>query len=400
MDVETKEEKSKYVSNCFAVFTTNSILLFVVLVLVRLCTGWEMALFFYLMAIGEIYNLHLRGYLRALKRLDIYSFINAITTVLIAVFVTIFVRGFQMGLKGIVLGYGLGYIIGDLLIALLTKYWTYLDLRKISFSGMKELVSYSYALIPNSIAWWFINVSDRTIIKVFLGAAANGVYAIAYKVPNILSAIFNVFSVSWQQAAIENLNDADRDVYFNKVYNKLLIVLLSLCCGILSLNSWLFNYIFDSRYYEGHLYVPLLIGGAVFATLSQFYGSLQISFKQPKENGVTTVVGALSNILIHLALIRFVGLFAAAISTLCSQIIVCVLRNVRLRKMAQLKMDKKTIAYFGIYLLYTCLAFYITNPFVNAASVLAACILVIASNKSYAVNILKGIRKNKVLSTK
>ena len=203
MDVETDREKKKYVANCLAIFTINTLIFFVVMVCARFVFGWKYALFFFILAIGEIYNLHLRGFLRAIKHLDIYSFVNAITTVCIALFTTVFIKRCGLGIEGMILGYGFGYIAGDLIIVVWTRYWRYLAVNNISFAGMKELVSYSYALIPNSLAWWFINVSDRTIINVFLGAASNGIYAIAYKIPNILFSAFSVFSVSFQQSATE-----------------------------------------------------------------------------------------------------------------------------------------------------------------------------------------------------
>lgn len=393
MDVETDREKKKYVSNCFAIFTINTLIFFAVMVCARFVFGWKYALFFFILAIGEIYNLHLRGFLRAIKHLDIYSFVNAITTVCIALFTTVFIKGFGFGLEGMILGYGFGYIAGDLIIVVWTKYWRYLAINTISFSGMKELVSYSYALIPNSLAWWFINVSDRTIINVFLGAASNGIYAIAYKIPNILSSVFSVFSVSFQQSATEALNDKDRDAYYNRICNKMCVVLMGLCCGVLSLNSWLFNYIFDLRYYDGHLYAPILIGGTVFATISQFYGSIQISFKQPKENGISTVIGAVSNLVIHFALIRFVGLFAAAISTIASQIIVCVIRHVRLKKLVSIKYTRNTLVMFAIYIYFSAMAYYITNTWINVANVVFATVLVLYTNKDFANKLLRKIKR-------
>ena len=392
MDAKSKEEKAIYISNSFAIYSINSIILLVVLIFCKFVLGWDLALYFFVLAFGEIFNMYFRGYLRAIKHLDIYSFVSAATTVFTAIFVSILVKIAGLGLQGMILGYGFGYILGDIAIVLVTKYWKYLRFKSVSFAGMKELVSYSYALIPNSVAWWFINVSDRTIIKIFLGAASNGIYAISYKIPNILSSVFSVFSVSWQQSATECVNDDDRDRYFSDVYNKMVATLLTLCCGILSLNSWLFNFIFDSKYYAGHLYAPVLIGGTVFATISQFYGSIQISLKQPKENGITTVIGAAANVVIHLALIRFIGLYAAAISTILSEIIVCILRRQRLAKFVTLTLSGQSICYFAVYLVFTGLAYYITNPIVNVVSVIAATIIVVYANKNF---ILKFARKLK-----
>lgn len=383
MDAKSKEEKITYISNSFAIYAINSLILFSALVACRIVLGWSLALCFFALAFGEIFNMYFRGYLRAIKHLDVYSFVSAITTVFTAISVTLLVRIFDLGLQGMILGYAIGYLLGDIVIVFVTKYWNYFDIEKISFAGMKELVEYSYALIPNSVAWWFINVSDRTIIKVFLGAASNGIYAIAYKIPNILSSVFGVFSVSWQQSATESVNDADREQYFNAVYNKMIVTLLSLCCGILSLNSWLFGYIFDNKYYTGHLYSPILIGATVFATIAQFYGSIQISLKQPKENGITTMIGAAFNIIIHLSLVKFVGLYAAALSTILSEIIVCVLRHIRLKKSVVLALNAKTKALFIVYIIYTGLAYYITNLVINVMATVVAAIVVLIANKSF-----------------
>ena len=254
---------------------------------------------------------------------------------------------------------------------------------------MKKLIDYSYALIPNSLAWWFINVSDRTIINMFLGAVSNGIYAIAYKIPNILTSVFSVFSVSWQQSATEAISDSNRNEYYNKVFNQMTTVLIGICCGVLSLNFLFFNYIFDSRYYEGFRYAPILIAGTVFATISQFYGSIQISFKQSKENGVSTVIGAVSNLVIHLSLIKVMGLYAAAISTLMSQFIVCIIRHIRLKKYVSIKMNVKTVLYFAVYVYFTFMAYIIDNVAINIINFVLASVVFLISNKAIIIKILK-----------
>lgn len=46
------------------------------------------------------------------------------------------------------------------------------------------MVLYSLPLIPNAILWWVMQVSDRYILTLFLGVAANGLYTVAAKIPN------------------------------------------------------------------------------------------------------------------------------------------------------------------------------------------------------------------------
>ena len=171
----------------------------------------------------------------------------------------------------------------------------------------------------------------------------------------------------------------------------MIATLLTLCCGVLSLNSWLFNYIFDARYYAGHLYAPILIGGNVFSTLSQYYGSIQISLKQPKENGKTTVIGAITNLIVHLALVKFVGLYAAAISTVISQIVVCAFRYRKLKDVISIKLSKSSIVYFFIYIGFTISAYYITNIYFNIFTVAFATFLVIYANRQFITKVAKKV---------
>ena len=58
MDAKTKEEKIKLVSNCFFIFTINSAIFLVIAICLQFCVGWDLGLYFFVLAIGEIYNLH------------------------------------------------------------------------------------------------------------------------------------------------------------------------------------------------------------------------------------------------------------------------------------------------------------------------------------------------------
>ena len=46
MDTNDENEKKKYVSNCFAIFTINSFIFFLIMFFVRCYVGWDLALYF------------------------------------------------------------------------------------------------------------------------------------------------------------------------------------------------------------------------------------------------------------------------------------------------------------------------------------------------------------------
>jgi O-antigen/teichoic acid export membrane protein len=352
VETDDTEQKKKYISNGLLISLAGLAISTIVIFAIRLVFDWALAWPFLLLLAAEIFDRYLQSFLRGIKRLDLYSFGSALTVVLIILFVTILVRIIELQLEGIILGYGLGYILGSSVVFCIAKYWNYFSLRALSAKSVKTLIAYSYPLIASNVSWWVMTVSDRLLINLFIGATGNGIYAIANKVPAICSSVVSVFGISWQQSATEMVDSKERERYYNEIFNKLLLIILTLSACVLSLNFIFFDYIFDIKYSNARLYTPLLIASTVFFALANFTGGIQISLKQPKENSKTTIVAAILNFLINIALIRFIGLYAAAVSTLIAFAVLYYLRKYRLRNIVRLKVESKGIIVCGIFYLY------------------------------------------------
>ena len=321
--------------------------------------------------------------MRGIKKLNIYSVGNAVTTVFISMFVTILVWGFKLELYGIVLGYAIGYLLGDIFLLCISKFKNYFSWADVSIQGMKELIAYSYPLIPNNVCWWIINASDRMVINIFLGSTANGIFAIAHKIPNVCSSVFGMFNISWQESASEVVNLKERNAYYNSVYNNTTAVLISLCTGVLSLNFLLYDYIFDAKYYEAALYTPILVLAIIFSSLAQFYGGIMISLKMPKANGITTIIGAMINIVLHIGLVYFIGLYAAALSTLFSNLTLVAIRRYKLRQVVHCKWNMRVCCYW-LVLIYMFIMAYINLVLpMRIVNFFVACILFVFVNWSF-----------------
>ena len=92
--------------------------------------------------------------------------------------------------------------------------YKYFNKKLIDKKLIKSMVKYSAPLVPNSLSWWIVSVSDRSIISVVLGAASNGIYAISNKFPTIISSLSGVFNLSWSESAALHINSEDRDEFF------------------------------------------------------------------------------------------------------------------------------------------------------------------------------------------
>lgn len=389
VEKESDIEKARYISSGFFISLINCLITVLMFVLGGIFFKWNLVFPFIILLVSELFCNHLQGFMRAIKKLNIYSLSSVVTTSGIAVFVTIFVLVYNMGLTGIIYGYACGYIIGVIVQVVATKYWRYLNLRLVNKKTVAELIKYAYPLIPNNISWWIINVSDRTLIKLFLGASFNGIYAIAYKIPNFCASIFNMFSISWQEAAVELVDSDERNIYYNKIYNNTITTMISLCGGLLGLNYFLFRFIFDVRYYNARLYSPILISSVIFGCLTQYFGGIQISLKKTKENGLTTMIGAVVNIVIDVLFIKSIGLYAAAVSTIAANVVICILRYARLSKEIHFSLKKETILCIAYYIYIFIMAYISNTLMLSVVNLGITCVVFCIINRDFIKHALK-----------
>jgi len=385
------DNKEKYITNGIILNIINLIFLSIIMLLIKIIFKWNLAIPLLLLSISEILNIFFRGYLRGIKKLNIYSLSMMINTIFILFFLIIFIKFFDMNLNGLIYAYVLGYMICNLMVFIITKFWKYFNIKLFSHSIIIEMCKYSSPLIFNDISWWIVNTSDRVIINMFLGALYNGIYAVAYKIPNLCTSIFGVFNIAWQETAVEIKDLKERNIYYNNVYNKIIVILLTICSLILSLNFILFKYFFEIRYVSASYYAPILITSVIFNILSLFFGSIQISLKQPKQNAISTIIGAILNILIHLVLIKFIGLFAACISTLLSTLIIVFIRKYMLKKDVSVSLEKSNCIYLLLYC-YFVICSVLWNKIsiiINIVNFIIACSVFLYINRNIILKLIK-----------
>ncbi|WP_294560825.1 oligosaccharide flippase family protein [uncultured Traorella sp.] len=318
--------------------------------------------------------------LRGFKQLNTYTLSNIVFVIAMSVSVIIFVYILQYGLAGIFLSYACGDIISIILMALKAKLFSYFAIKSISKTCVKSLLRYSLPMIPNSVSWWIVGVSDRSIISFFLGTSANAVYAVSNKVPNLAQTLFNVFHYSWQQNATESMNDDDRDLYYSKIMNNMVHIVVSICLVMIGINYWFFDFLFSEEYFNGYYQVPILVTAIIFSMLSQFIGGIYVARKESDKNGKTTVIAAVTNIVVHIALVHQIGLYAASISTAVAYITLFIIRFIDIRQHYKLKFNKDTLVYSLVYL-YFFITSYLNNIFFHVFNLIFGCVIFLYVNK-------------------
>lgn len=294
--------------------------------------AWYVYLFTITLGMSQVFLSYLRGKEKLLQ----LSIGNIIQTLSIACFNILFLCHFHMRIEG----YFLAYIIANII----TCVYAFIvgDVKKVvpRFEIDKrlasEMIKYSIVLVPNTFMWWIINSSDRVMVAAMIGTAANGIYAISYKVPSMIQIFSNIFNQAWTYSAIREDESQDREAYSNRVYNGVTAVAMISGVGVLAIIKPFLKYYVSSDYYIAWQYTPFLVVGYVFVTMGAFLATTYTVNKDSKGFLFSGCSGAIANIVLNFLLIPYMGITGAAVATGLSYIVVFFYRAVDTKKYMQI----------------------------------------------------------------
>lgn len=327
-------------------------------------------------------------YIRGIKQLKLYTEANVFCTASILLFVFVFVRIIGLGLTGMALGYIAGYLLSSIFAIYKTKAYRYIRKESCDKSQIVEMLKYSIPMVPNSIAWWVVNISDRMIVSFVLGVSANAILAVAHKIPNLCTTVYDVFQTAWVENATEAIKDSDWDSYFSKMLNTMGQFCISVSMLIITTNFFLFDMLFTDDYHIGKYLTPIFAVAVIFAALSQCIGSVFVAEYDSKKQGITMLEAGMINILFHLLFIKYIGIFASAVSTLIAYVFLFYIRYSSVKNKYRINIERKTIVLISILLCFMAFS-YIESDIINISMLVLSIIITTLANKEIISLILK-----------
>ena len=297
----------------------------------------EYAIFFFLMFLVQSLSGVITYYVRGIDKIADLS----ISSVLVSVFTiscnVIFLVIFHWGLIGYFLANIIGPLVQCLYLVICSDMIHDTDLRANFSEEKKAMLDYCKPMIANSVAWWINNTSDRYVVIFFCGLAENGVYSVASKIPSILNIFQSIFSQAWTLSAVRDFDPEDKNGFFANTYRIYNCLMVLICSAIIVVDKLLARFLYAKDFYVAWRYVPWLTIAIVFGALSGYIGGFFSAVKNSKIFAQSTVVGAISNIILNFIMTPFMGALGAAIATAVCYFVVWVIRYWHSKKFIKLK---------------------------------------------------------------
>ncbi|WP_081395398.1 polysaccharide biosynthesis C-terminal domain-containing protein [Latilactobacillus curvatus] len=333
--MDKSEDKEKVFSSSFIV----NLIVIICMLPVTLMIRYENKYIILFILIMQVYQALFAQYTRATGKLRVFAFNGILTSLITAILNVILMLMFDLGILGYLVSILIAIIVSNIYLAVRLKLWQDFSIKLVSTSLIKRMLIYSLPLIPNAFSWWLTSTSDRYLLLYFVGLSANGIFAVANKIPSLLSIVNSIFFQSWQISAVEEYENNEKSEFFSEIFEYYIQIFIIFTTLMIIFIKPFLTIIVSSDFYSAWEVVPALLIASMYSSFSGFIGTSYLAAKKTTGIFLTTFVGSVINIAIAFILIPKFGLNGAGISSAISFFVIWVYRMVDTKKFIDIRIN-------------------------------------------------------------
>lgn len=358
----------------------------------------EYAVFFLLMFLAQSLSGIVMAYIRGIDKIAELSVSSVIASLVTISFNILFLIVFKWGLVGYFLANIVGPLIQCLYLIIKTNIIYNISLKTKFAKEKKAMLDYCKPMIANSIAWWVNNTSDRYVIIFFCGFEENGIYSVASKIPSILNIFQSIFSQAWTLSAVKDFDPEDKSGFFANTYKAYNCLMVIMCSAIILVDKILAKFLYAKDFYVAWKHVPWLTIAIMFGAMSGYIGGFFSAVKNAKIFAQSSIIGAVSNIILNIIFIPFMGTLGAAIATAICYFEVWIVRYWHSRCFIKMKINivRDFVTYILLIVQAVILLMVSRDILLYGVEILLFLVIVFL----YAKDILQILNKGKLVSIK
>ena len=253
--------------------------------------------------------------LRVLEQPGTFFWVSALKGAGLLVVVPVLVVGLGRGVEGI--------FAGQLVVAVMVAGTGWLlTMRHYSFTfsvvDCRALLGMGLMFWPAMILHWVIDFSDIYFLRHFIGLDEVAVYAVGYKVAQIVFYVVLAFSIGWAPILFGILRDPDPQMVLARLFRVYLLGLVSLFYVLALLTPEIISLLGPESYARAAPVAVVLCAAYVVYGLFAFFLSAIVVTGKFQFQSIALAVGVTVNLSLNLLLIPRYGIGGAAVATLCA----------------------------------------------------------------------------------
>lgn len=192
--------------------------------------------------------------------------------------------------------------------------------KLISISYWKFALPIAIPLILHNLSHLILNQADKIMLQKYTNDDVVGIYSYTYTIGALINTIQSALNSAWMPWYFEKLKEKNTDEI--KKVSAIYIGIFTVLTSMFILGSpEIVKMLSPKSYWSGIALLPIIIVGYYFVFLYTFPSNFQFYIKKTKFIAMGTIISAIVNIIINYILIQKIGMYAAALSTLISYIV-------------------------------------------------------------------------------
>lgn len=188
----------------------------------------------------------------------------------------------------------------------------------INWKYLKEGLKFSSPLVPGSICFILLSMSDRIILERNVGISELGIYNVACTMSFALNIVIQSGYKAIEPELFRRFGKEGFYEFIRKIQSVFFCVIYVSALGLSLFSQEVFYLMTSEAFHGGYLLVPALLVGVIMTGQNVIYGCVLQGEKRTKVLGLATVIGAIVSVAVNLLLVPIYGTYAAAVTAAIS----------------------------------------------------------------------------------
>lgn len=331
-DYKEDRDKKTVISNTWLVMLMGIVVYFAIFC--GLNAFYKFAYFGYVLLYGFAYALHYvyTFAVRVFLKNKLFVFSGLVNTLCTALLNIVLIVGFGWDIKAIYVAATVGSVLQMLIIEWKVGVIRHFRPSKTDKKMIKAMIKFSVPLCIATISYWLLSGFTKVSITENLGAAENGMYAVANRFASMITLVVSVVQFAWNESAYMMADDKNRTASY-RVCIELMMKAVCFGTAILCLAvKVIFPWFVDAQYGAAVWLIPSTLIGVGANALAGFYGTLFMTEKKTGFILVSTLIAAGVNVALTGIAARKFGLMGAVTVLAISFVLLMLLRLIKLCK--------------------------------------------------------------------
>jgi O-antigen/teichoic acid export membrane protein len=205
---------------------------------------------------------------------------------------------------------------------------------RFDFKILKNALKFSLPLLPGSISYILITLSDRVILERYISLNDLGIYSVAFTLALALNVVTQSIYKAIEPMVFKDFNSDNFSETNSKLYTIYLFLVILFGFGLSLFSKEVFLIATSPDFLNGYKIVPFILISVIISASNLYLDMLLIAAGKQKIVSYTTILSGIISVILNFALIPIFGFYGAIIASITAFTftnIVCQF-NVKLQK--------------------------------------------------------------------